>query len=438
VVDRISPLAKRGGLTPELDYDLYVGIDAAMKAHEVCVLRSDRSVVGERSVPHTGSGIEGLINWLLQLSQAGPDRVAAALESPHGALAEALMEHGFHLYSINPKQLDRFRDRHTVAGAKDDRRDAFVLADSLRTDRPCFRRLQIDEPLMIQLREVSRIEEELNQEARRLANRLHAQVYRLHPGVLQLCPAADEAWFWELLELIPTPQQAARLRPGLIDKLLRKHRIRRLSAREVTAQLREPVPPVAPGTIEAARAHIDVLLPQLRVVQTQRRKCQNQIERFLEELASSGTAEGQKTEHHDVQVLRSLPGVGRVVAATMLAEASRALVDRDHPALRAHAGIAPVTRRSGKTKIVVMRYACNTRLRNALYHAARVAVQKDSASRALYAAQRARGHGHARALRSVADRLLRILFAMLRTRTLYDDRHVRRVPPGEVRRSKAA
>ena len=82
-------------------------------------------------------------------------------------------------------------------------------------------------------------------------------------------------------------------------------------------------------------------------------------------------------------------------------------------------GVAPVTRRSGKYKLVVRRMAAHARLRDAVYHWARVAVQRDPASKAKYAALRGRGHGHARALRSVADRLLAVACAMLRTQTCY-------------------
>jgi transposase/transposase IS116/IS110/IS902 family protein len=179
---------------------------------------------------------------------------------------ETLVERGCHVYALNPKQLDRFRDRFTVAGAKDDRRDAFVLAASLRTDRPAFRRVRLDDPLIIELREYSRMDDDLRDELARLANRLR----------------------------------------------------------------------------------------------------------------------------------------------------------------RAHSGIAPVTRQSGKRRQVVMRHACNGRLRGAVYHWAFISMQHDEHSAAAYAEYRGRGHTHGRALRGVADRLLRTLIAMLKSRTLYDPQLTRR------------
>ena len=110
-----------------------------------------------------------------------------------------------------------------------------------------------------------------------------------------------------------------------------------------------------------------------------------------------------------------MPGVGRTVLATLLAEASDALQRRDYAALRSLAGVAPVTKRSGKSCVVVRRQACHDRLANAVYHWARVAVQHDPRSRAKYAELRRRGHSHGRALRSVADRLLNVACAMLKS-----------------------
>jgi transposase len=149
---------------------------------------------------------------------------------------------------------------------------------------------------------------------------------------------------------------------------------------------------------------------------TQRRDCARRIERLLDALATTGEHQG----HRDVTILRSLPGVGRVVAATMLAEASRLLAARDYHGLRTQAGVAPVTRQSGKRLLVGMRYACNPRLRNALYYWGFISVQRDEHSRHHYQLLRGRGHSHGRALRGVVDRLLTVLMAMLAAQTPYD------------------
>ena len=129
---------------------------------------------------------------------------------------------------------------------------------------------------------------------------------------------------------------------------------------------------------------------------------------------------GQSPEQRDVTILRSLPGVGRIVLATLLAEAWEPLRTRDYHALRSLCGVAPVTRRSGKKCVVVMRKACHMRLRTAVYHWARVAIQHDELSKRRYKELRKRGHSHGRALRTVSDRLLAVACAMLRARTVFD------------------
>jgi transposase len=146
-----------------------------------------------------------------------------------------------------------------------------------------------------------------------------------------------------------------------------------------------------------------------------------QLDRLCGLLAEPTESEpGQANEQRDAAILASLPGNGRIVLATLLAEGWEALERRGYHALRTLCGAAPVTKRSGKTRLVTRRLACNPRLRNALYHWARVAVQHDARSRAKYAALRQRGHSHARALRSVGDRLLNVACAMLRNGTQFN------------------
>src|SRR5712691_5454928 len=216
-----------------MPYDGVVGIDWGSQRHQVCVLDRDRRQVSERAVDHDGASLARLADWLWTLSGGQPQRVAVAIEVPRGAIVEGLVERGFHVFAINPKQLDRFRDRHSVAGAKDDRRDAFVLADSVRTDQPSFRRLQLDAPQLLRLRELSRAEETLLEDFRRSAHRFRDQWHRFYPQILELCSAADEPWLWDLIDLAPTPAHVALLSEEQVQRVLKAHRIRRDKATEV-------------------------------------------------------------------------------------------------------------------------------------------------------------------------------------------------------------
>jgi transposase len=397
-------------------YRLFAGIDWAKDEHSFCVLEPDRRQIERGTVKHSGEGLRQLADLLLKLSHDHPECIAVSIETPRGAVVETLMERGFAVYSLNPKQMDRFRDRHSVAGAKDDRLDAMVLADALRTDLHLFHRVRLDDPLIIRIRELSRTEDAIQQDQRRVANQLGELLNRYYPQLLNLCPAANETWIWDLLAMAPLPAKATKLSKLKLEKLLRSHRMRRLDADALQQALNVPALKLAPGAAEAASEHALLLLPILRLLLQQKKSLERRIAALLEEMST----EGQFSEHRDVVVLLSLPGVGRVVSATMLAEASQPLVERDYHALRNYGGTAPITRRSGKGKSVLMRRSCNERLREALYHWSRVSTQTDERSKAHYAALRAKGHKHGRALRGVADRLLAVLVAMLASGTTYD------------------
>jgi transposase len=398
----------------------FLGIDWGYQTHQVCLLDAAGHLHDTRRVDHDRAAVETYLTWLLADTAATPAQIAVAIEAPRGALVATFLERGFAVYAINPKQLDRFRDRHTAAGAKDDRRDAHVLADSLRTDRAAFRRVAVDNALILQLRELARLEDDCAGDLSRLTNQLRDQVYRVAPQLLRLCPAADEPWFWTVLESAPTPAEQQRLTRTQILTILKRHRIRRLTADDVRTALRAPQFTLAPGLVEATRGALQMLIEHLRFVTAQRGRCVRQQDALLADLRAQPASEAEPGEHRDVEILASLPGAGRMTTVAMLTEATQPLATRDYDGLRTHAGVAPITKASGKRRLVSMRRACNARLREAVYHWGRVSVQQDPPSAAYYRSLRARGQTHGRALRSVVDRWLRILVAMLRHRTLYD------------------
>lgn len=398
---------------------LFVGVDWATALHQVCVLDADGTPMHERQVRHSANGLAALCTWLLELANGDAARVHVAIEVPHGAVVDTLLEHRFAVFAINPKQLDRFRDRFTMAGAKDDRRDALVLADSLRTDSRAFRELEPDAAWVIELREQSRLHDDLTAERTKLTNRIREQLRRYFPAFLEVASDPAEPFALALFELVPTPHHARLVKPYRVRNLLQKHRIRRIDADAVLAKLREPQLTLAPGTVEAAVAHLRLLAERVALVVRQQATVRETIATMLEGAGEQAGDEG-KPEQRDVAILRSVPGVGTIIAATLLAEASRLLSARDYQGLRTLSGIAPVTRRSGKKLTVGMRNACHPRLRNAMHHWARVAALHDPQCKDRYDALRARGASFGRALRTVGDRLLRALCAMLRDQQLWN------------------
>jgi transposase len=430
-----GPSAASGPEGFEQAFEWFVGIDWGTAQHVVNIGNAAGEVVAERTVEHTGLELTRFVDWLAELAQGHLERVAVAIEVPRGALVELLIERGAAVFALNPKQLDRFRDRFSPAGAKDDRLDARVLRSALRTDRPLFRRLELDEPLVIQLREVAREADGLQQEFMALTNQLRELIHRIAPEWLTLSTNADDPWFWTFLESAATPALGRRLRPDKIQRLLKNYRIRRVTAADVQHVLQRPALSVAPGTIDAVTGRIQLLVRRVHLVHEQRQFCERELESVLATLARAdagvplgaedagpGPAEATTSDPGDVAIVQSVPGIGTSVTAALMAEARGLLRLRDYGGLRAVTGVAPVRRQTGKNQrgVVGMRYACNGRLRNACYHWARVSTQHDVEAKRYYAALRARGHSHGRALRSVADRWLRILIAMLKTRTLYD------------------
>ena len=167
----------------------FVGVDWGSQTHQACVIDVAGKLLGERAFEHGGQGLSEMADWVVSFAAGAADQVGVAIETPRGPVVESLMERGFAVHAINPKQLDRFRDRLSPAGAKDDRLDARVLASALRTDPHCLRRLEPTDPAIVELREWSRISEELTRERTRQANRMREQLWRYY---LQLLAATSD------------------------------------------------------------------------------------------------------------------------------------------------------------------------------------------------------------------------------------------------------
>ncbi len=424
----------------------YVGIDCGDAQHQVCVLGDPGQPPKEFQVRHGGRGLAELVMALAHEVAGQNHRLAVAIEVNSGPVVETLVLQGFRVYSINPKQLDRLRDRYFPSGAKDDRRDALVLAQSLRTDRPLFRLVEASAPETIALRQITRTRDELQRDLQRVTNRLRNLLAQYFPALLQLSPNASDPLVWALIERAPQPHRAARLSLVTIAKILKELRIRRLSPQQVHDILQEPPVQLLPGATDALAHHATVLVAQARLFHQQLhehvRAMEDQTRQLCEPAPqpSSPATTGCQPQAFppdptqclsdceaplapkatDAAILRSLVGVGTYVLAVLLTEATRAIAQRDLAALRAQTGIAPVTRQSGRSRHVSMRRACSWRLQKAAYCWGMAAIQNDPLSKAHYQRLRASGHTHARALRGVVDRLLDVAVTMLRDGTLYD------------------
>lgn len=398
-----------------------VGVDWGSRKHHVCLMDHRGKVVKQRAFDHDGSGLAAMNDWLLDRGRRPANLIKVAIEVPHGPVVETLMESGFPVHSINPMQLDRFRDRFSAAGAKDDRRDAKALASALRTDPDCLRPVQEPDDDVIEMRGAARARKELVEDRNGIANRIRQHLVDYYPQFLDATDGdVTTPWAIELWKRLPTPEKARRVRKSTLAKLLRKHRVRRVDADQLADRLKAQPIKRRNASVECARNRILSLLPILEQYNAQIDKARRQLQQTLQQAKESRRDDDELA---DAVILDSIPGIGNHVLATLLTEAEQALNQRDHAALRCLAGVAPVTVRSGNRKTVRQRRARNHRLADAVYHWARVAVQRDGECRARYDLARTRGKTHGHALRIVGDRLLRIACAMLQDRTLFQENH---------------
>ncbi|CAK0778424.1 transposase [uncultured Gammaproteobacteria bacterium] len=409
-------------------FEYFVGIDWGRSHHQICVLDNSGKIKGQRSFEHSGKALAEMCAWLLTFCRNDVGMAAVAIEVPYGPVVETLLDRGFAVFFIHPKQLDRFRDRFSATGAKDDRRDARVAGEAVRTDRAYLRRLTERDPMIIRLSEWQRIYAEVTTECVILTNQLWSHLWRYFPAFLEVASDLTAIWIIELWALIPNPAAASVTSIESVDELIRNYMVRRFNAETLLEKLRQPAPIVASGTVEAAEEHCRLLFERLRLVLAQQKKAERAIDAQLAEWdsvqLSAQSASGAPARPGDIEILRSMPGLGRIGLATFLTEANDLVRKRDYQGLRLRTGAAPVTRQSGKMRLVLRRYACSRPLQNALFHWARVACLNDKVCAARYKSLREKGHSYGRALRTVGDRLLSIACAMLKNGTPYDNGQV--------------
>lgn len=404
----------------------YVGIDWATKVHACTVMDEDGCVTRRVDIPHTPKGIAQLHALLHDCG--GPDDVRVGMESGTMLLLDQLLVHGYTVYVLNPRQADRFRDRFSPAGAKDDRRDADVLASAVRTDHERLRQARPDSPLTVELRERVRARHRLVGHRTRLLQQLRAVLQESHPAMLEALPNLSKRFAWSLLEAYPSMAAARRARRDKLRRLLREHRVRRLDADALKAVLAAPDWEIDDGRAAAVTDEILGLVEMLRTT----RKRLDRAEARIEELAAA---------HPDIARIRELPGVGMHLAPQILGEIGDAEERRARPdALSTYAGTAPVTRSSGTRKIregrrggsfqVRMRRGCNRRLQHALWLMARLSLGKSRWARAYVDWRLSKGHAYNTVMRALSLKWTKIIAHLLATGQHYDEdlhiRHLRR------------
>jgi transposase len=392
---------------------LYVGVDWAEAEHAACLLDAAGAVVGRLTIPQRRAGLARL-RAAIAAVEPEPVAVLVAIERPDGLLVDGLLAAGYVIYALNPKAVDRYRERTRLSGGKTDPADAELLARILVTDRDRHQPLRPSSAVVEELRVLARQDEVASRDQTRLHNRLRQDLLAAFPAVLDAFPDLAALSALRFLERWPTAAEADALSEAELAAFLRAqgHFRADVAAGRSHAALHADVL-AAPPHLAAARAGaIRLAARQLLLLREQRAAWEKRLREILA---------GERA-HPDGEILLSLPGLDARLAARVLGEVGDRRERFPTPAaLQSYAGTAPVTKASGRTRVVVARTACNRFLRQALLRWAFCSLTTSAWARTYYDQHRQAGKTHFSALRCLAHRWLVILHHLLASGQRYDE-----------------
>ena len=392
---------------------LFVGDDWAEDHHDVEVMDEAGKVLAKRRLPEGVAGIAQLHELIGQHvpGDAEDAEVVIGIETDRGPWVAALVAAGYVVFPVNPLQASRYRERHGVSGAKSDQGDSHMLADMVRTDSHQLRPAAGDSPEAGGIKVVARTHKTLIWERTRGVQRLRYQLREYFPAALEAFEDLDARDTLELLGKAPDPARAAKLTRAQVAAALKRARRRDIAGKTdaILAALRgehlgQPAALTAAyaATARSLVAVITTLNEQVKILE--------------------GQVEDHFGRHPDAEIYQSQPGLGAILGARVLGESG----DDPHryagaKSRKNYGGTSPITRASGKKKVVAARFVHNDRLLDALMSWAFSSLNASPGARAFYDEQRAKGLEHNDALRRLANRLVGILHGCLKTRTPYDE-----------------
>jgi transposase len=388
---------------------VFAGIDWSWQHHAVCVVDQAGRRMVEETVLHSRPGLQKMITLL---QRAGVQRVG--IERSDGPVVELLLRARFEVVVISPRQVRSLRVRYGTAGNKDDRFDAFVLADALRTDAGRWHPVQPDTPATQALRMLVRARQDLVGHRIAVHNQLLAVLQHNFPGAIGLFSQLDLPISLRFLRRFPTEGKAAWLSERRMQHWLQANSYcGRHTATQLVAHLHDAAAGRDSGP--AADASEQIVLALVTLLSALREQISD-LETSIKEVLLA---------HPDGPIFTSLPRAGTIRAATLLAEIGdcRARFP-DDTALAAAAGVAPSTRQSGKYCNVGYRRGCNKQLRAALIDWAQDTPRANAWAQRTYRAARARGCRHPHAARILARAWTRVLWRCWHDYVPYDpDQH---------------
>ena len=401
------------------DWPAFAGIDWGGSEHQLCVLDTAGLRLTQQRLTHDVAGLTALDTALAQHATALP----IAVERAEGLLVEHLQARGHAVFAVSPRIAARARERYRVAAVKDDRLDAFVLADTLRHEHHHWRALSAPSSLLAEIRALTRDRDRLQQTQQATESQLRAILETYHPAPTRLFSSLDRQIALHFVLDYPTPAAASRIKTTRMGGFLARHHYTgRVPAQVLATRLADKLLAASPGTIAGKSYSAQTFARLLQLLNTQ-------LADYDDAIAAA------VAKHPDTPIFTSFPGVGPILTGVLLAEIGEDRARFPTPAaLLAESGLAPVTRSSGRSHQVRFRYAANTVLREAaMWWAYNSMKQAPWAKAAFREARDRRGQHYHRALRGLAARWMRVLWTCWHTNTPYDpERHTTAVDAAHI------
>jgi Transposase/Transposase IS116/IS110/IS902 family len=389
-----------------------LGVDWADEFDQVWVSDADGNKVAEMKVLQNAQGLSDFGRWLHERKAQGIE-LWAAIEKPHGRIVDFLLNHGVVVYPVNPKALDRARDRFRMSQSKSDSFDAYVLADFLRTDHARLRALEPDSAPAQELKIVTRDHQRLMRQKNRLLNQIEVTLKEYYSRPLEVFGDLETKIALDFLKAYPTPQALSKLnRRGWNRFAKRQHHLSEARANELWEKLNKAQLAVPEHVVRAKARLLAALVVQLEAALQAVKQYEEQIKGFFASMPAA-------------DLVKTLPGgkSGTTVPIIWaeLGDAKNRWESFRH--LQAEAGVVPVTQSSGKSRFVQFRFACNKHLRHAIYWFSFNSLNRCEWANKYYRDQRAKGHSHPQALRALGAKWLKIIFVMWRDHKAYDENY---------------
>lgn len=390
----------------------YVGVDWAEEFHQVWISDAEGKKVTEIKVEQSPKGMGEFGRWLDERRAKGIE-LWAAIEKPQGRIVDSLLDHGVVVYPVNPKALDRVRDRFRMSRSKSDSFDAYVLAEFLRTDHVHLRALEPNSLQAQEFKMLTRDHHRLMRHKTRLINQIEVTLKEYYPRPLEVFSDLESKIALDFLTQYPTPRALSDLTRRKWNRFAkREHHLGEARCKELWEQLNQPQLEVPQHVVRAKAQLLLVLVAQLKALAQAVESYSEEIQRFFASMPAAKLAQ-------------TLPGgkSGTIVPMLWaeLGDAKNRWQSFRH--LQAEAGGVPVTQSSGKSRVVVFRYACNKLMRYASYWLSFNSLNRCEWANKYYRDQRAKGHRHPQALRALAGKWLKIIFIMWRDAKPYDENY---------------